>query len=176
MKRSSGDKKIAVVGNPNVGKSVMFNNLTGIYATVSNYPGTTVEVSRGRGKIGEEEFEVIDTPGMYSLLPITEEERIARAILIKEHPEVILHMVDAKNLERMLALTLQLIEAGLPVVLVLNMADELERSGKKIKAGRLEEYLGIPVVPVVSTTGKGMEVLKERVEEYVRKHSEDGKV
>jgi ferrous iron transport protein B len=165
------DKKttIAIVGNPNVGKSVMFNNLTGAYVTVSNYPGTTVEVSRGKGKIGQDEFEIVDTPGMYSLLPITEEEKVARSILLEENPEVVLHMVDAKNLERMLTLTIQLIEAGLPTILVLNMMDEAKSLGKKIKVERLEEELNIPVTPTVSTTGRGMDILKGRIEDYVRK-------
>ena len=167
---------IAIVGNPNVGKSVMFNNLTGTYVTVSNYPGTTVEVSRGRGKIGQDEFEVIDTPGMYSLLPITEEERVARAILLKEYPEIVLHMVDAKNIERMLTFTVQLIEAGLPTILVLNMMDEAEKLGKKINVQRLEEELHIPVVPTVSTTGKGIDVLKKRIDAYVRESKEKDKV
>ena len=171
-------KKIAVVivGNPNVGKSVMFNNLTGAYVTVSNYPGTTVEVSRGKGKIGEDEIEVIDTPGMYSLLPITEEERVARTILLEEHPELILHMIDAKNLERMLTFTVQLIEAGLPTILVLNMMDEAEKLCKKIRIERLEEELHIPVVPTVSTTGKGVDILKGKIEDYVRKSREKDKV
>ena len=167
---------VAIVGNPNVGKSVMFNNLTGAYVTVSNYPGTTVEVSRGKGKIGEDEIEVIDTPGMYSLLPITEEERVARTILLEEHPELILHMIDAKNLERMLTFTVQLIEAGLPTILVLNMMDEAEKLCKKIRIERLEEELHIPVVPTVSTTGKGVDILKGKIEDYVRKSREKDKV
>ncbi len=160
--------KIAIVGSPNVGKSVMFNRLTGTYVTVSNYPGTTVEVTRGKTKIGEREFEVIDTPGMYSLLPITEEERVARNILIKEKPGIVIHIVDAKNLERMLPLTLQLIEAKLPVVLVLNIIDEAEKIGMKINLQHLEKDLGVPVVSTVSTTGRGIDILKGRVEEYVR--------
>ena len=82
-----GSKKIALVGSPNTGKSVMFHNLTGSYATVSNYPGTTVEVSRGKGKVGNSEVEVVDTPGTYALLPITEDERVARSILLDEKPE-----------------------------------------------------------------------------------------
>ena len=166
---------VAIVGNPNVGKSVMFNNLTGAYVMVSNYPGTTVEVSRGGGKIGEDEYEIIDTPGMYSLLPITEEERVARTILLDERPAVVLHMIDAKNIERMLGFTVQLIEAGLPVILVLNMMDEAERTGKKIRIQRLEEELKIPVVATVSTTGKGMGVLKGTIEDYVGKSREEDK-
>ena len=166
------NKYIAIVGNPNVGKSVMFNNLTGTYVTVSNYPGTTVEISKGKGKIGDEQFEIVDTPGMYSLLPITEEESVAREILLQSPSEVVLHMVDAKNLERMLTLTLQLIEANLPTMLILNMMDEANKLGKKIKVEKLERQLQIPVIPTVSTTGKGIDILKGRIEDYVRKRKE----
>ena len=164
-------RKIAIVGSPNVGKSVLFNNLTGSYATVSNYPGTTVEVLRGKTRIGDEEIEVIDTPGMYSLFPITEEERVARSILWNESPASVLHVIDAQNLERMLTLTLQLIEAGLPVILVLNIMDEAEKAGIKIDSQHLERELSIPVVETVSTTGKGIDVLRGRIEEYVRAQS-----
>jgi len=164
-------RKVSIVGSPNVGKSVVFNNLTGAYVTVSNYPGTTVNVSRGKAKIEGEEFEVMDTPGMYSLLPITDEERVARAILFEEKPEVILQVVDAKNLERMLPLTLQLIEAGIPTILDLNMMDETEAIGVEVDIKRLEEELGIPVVATVATTGRGMETLRRRLAEYVTSQS-----
>ena len=97
-----GLRKIIQLGCPNVGKSVFFNRLTGAYVTVSNYPGITVEVSRGKGKIGDEFFEVVDTPGMYSLLPITEEEAVSRRLLLREHPEAVIHVVDAKNMQRIL--------------------------------------------------------------------------
>jgi ferrous iron transport protein B len=159
--------KVVLVGNPNVGKSVMFNNLTGAYVTVSNYPGTTVEVSRGVGRVGAVEFEVIDTPGMYSLTPISEEERVARNIILEESPTVVLHIADAKNLERMLGLTVQLLEAGLPVILVLNMMDELKALGKQVNAGLLEKRLHIPVVPAVATGGEGMDLLRQRILDYV---------
>ena len=164
-------RKVGIVGSPNVGKSVVFNSLTGAYVTVSNYPGTTVNVSRGKAKIEGEEFQVVDTPGMYSLLPITEEERVARSILLEEKPEVILLVVDAKNLERMLPLTLQLIEAGLLTILDLNMMDETEAAGIEVDVNRLEEELGIPVVATVATTGRGMEALRRRLVEYVRNQS-----
>jgi ferrous iron transport protein B len=167
-KKSHGLRKIAIVGSPNVGKSVMFNRLTGSYVTVSNYPGTTVEVSRGATKIGEEEFEVVDTPGMYSLLPISEEERVARTLLREEKPEVVLHIVDAKNLERMLPLSLQLIEAKLPIILVLNIIDEAENLGMKIDVQGLEKELKVPVIATVSTTGRGIDILKGRIEAYAR--------
>jgi len=162
-------RKIAIVGSPNVGKSVMFNNLTGSYATVSNYPGTTVEVCRGKGRIGDEEFEVIDTPGMYSFLPITEEERVARQILLEEDPCVILHIIDAKNLERMLPLTLQLLEAGLPIILVLNIIDEARAIGIHINTAHLEKELNISAVETVSTTQEGIDILKGKIEEYVKR-------
>ncbi len=162
----NGLRKVNIVGNPNVGKSVVFNNLTGAYVTVSNYPGTTVDVSRGKTKIKDEEFEIVDTPGMYSLLPITEEEQVARSILLAEKSDVILQVVDAKNLERMLPLTLQLIEAGLPTILELNMMDETEAAGIKVDVNQLEEELGIPVVATVATTGRGMEALRRRLVEY----------
>ncbi len=164
-------KRVSIVGNPNVGKSVIFNRLTGAYVTVSNYPGTTVNVSKGRAKIEGEEFEVVDTPGMYSLLPITEEERVARLILFEEKPEAILHVVDAKNLERMLPLTLQLIEADFPVILDLNMMDEAEAVGLEVDVNGLEKELGIPVMTTVAITGRGLEALRKTLVEYVRNQS-----
>jgi ferrous iron transport protein B len=162
----SGLKKIIMVGNPNVGKSALFNRLTGSYVVVSNYPGTTVEVSRGKCRIGQEEFAVEDTPGMYSLLPITEEERVSRDILLADKGDVVLHVVDAKNLKRMLSLTLQLIEADLPVMLVLNMIDEAERLGIKIDTALLGQKLGIPVVAISALSGKGIDLLKEQIASY----------
>ena len=169
--KGDGLIKVGIIGNPNVGKSVIFNSLTGAYVTVSNYPGTTVNVSRGKARIEGEEFEVVDTPGMYSLLPITEEERVARLILFEEKLETILHVVDTKNLERMLPLTLQLIEAGLPVILDLNMMDEAEATGIIVNVNGLEKELGIPVVATVATTGRGMATLRRRLAEYVRNRS-----
>ncbi|MFH1753771.1 MAG: FeoB small GTPase domain-containing protein [Candidatus Omnitrophota bacterium] len=159
-------KKIAIVGSPNVGKSVLFTALTKKYVIASNYPGTTVEVMRGVGKIHAEEYEIIDTPGMYSLLPITEEEGVARRILIEEKPFLVVHVMDAKNLERMLSLTLQLIEASLPVLLVLNIMDEARREGVIIDTARLEKEIGVPVVEAVATLGKGIDELKGRIRDY----------
>ncbi len=161
-----GTKKIAIVGSPNVGKSVLFNVLTKKYVNVSNYPGTTVEVTRGKGRIYDEEYEIIDTPGMYSLLPITEEERVARRILLEEKPYLVIHVMDAKNLERMLSLTLQLKEASLPIILVLNIMDEAKKEGVIIDTKLLEKELKMPVVEAVSTEGKGIEELKKRISDY----------
>ena len=165
---SEGERKLGIVGNPNVGKSMTFNTLTGSHAVVSNYPGTTVDVSRGRMRALGTEMQVVDTPGMYSLLPITEEERVARSLLINEKPDVILQVADARNLERMLSLTLQLVEAGLPLVLALNMMDEAESAGVKLDISRLEEALNIPVIGTVATTGKGMAELRETIATYGR--------
>jgi len=162
----TGLRKIVMVGNPNVGKSALFNRLTGSYVVVSNYPGTTVEVSQGKCRIGVEEFNVEDTPGMYSLLPITGEERVTRDILLAGKADVVLHVIDAKNLKRMLSLTLQLVEAALPVVLVLNMIDEANSLGIRIDTGLLEQKLGIPVVAISALSGKGVDALKEIIVSY----------
>ena len=159
-------RKVALVGNPNVGKSVLFNALTGAYVTVSNYPGTSVEVSRGSALLGDETFEICDTPGMYALLPITEEERVAREILLVEAPELVVHVLDARNLERMLAMTLQLIEADLPVILVVNIMDEAERMGLSINIPLLRERLGIPVIGAATARKRGVTEIREAISGY----------
>ena len=151
---------VAIVGTPNVGKSVLFNTLTGIYVTVSNYPGTTVEVTRGKSRLNELETGVMDTPGMYGLLPITEEERVARRILLTERPNIVIHVLDAKNIERMLPMTIQLIEAGQPVFLVVNLLDEAERQGVSIDIPELQKRLGIPVAGTALAIGRGVKELK----------------
>jgi ferrous iron transport protein B len=171
----SCEKKVALLGNPNVGKSVLFNALTGAYVTVSNYPGTSVEVSRGATTIDGQHFEIIDTPGMYSLLPITEEERVAREILLKESPDIVIHVLDARNLERMLPMTIQLIEADLPVVLVVNIMDEAERMGLSIDMTLLRERLGIPVIGAATVKKRGLREIKETIVHYVaEKHAHFG--
>jgi ferrous iron transport protein B len=165
--QQQAEKKIILVGNPNVGKSVVFNTMTGSYTTVSNYPGTSVEVSRGHCQIGSENFLVLDTPGMYSMLPITEEERVARRILLEESPHVVVHVVDARNIERMLPMTLQLIEAGLPVVLLVNIMDEAERIGMQIDIPLLQEKLQIPVVGgAIGRAKRGLLELREALSNY----------
>lgn len=166
-KEKEATAEIALVGMPNVGKSVLFNALTGVYVTVSNYPGTTVEISRGKCKIEDNNFSVIDTPGMYSLLPITEEEKVARDLLLRDSLSLAIHVVEAKNLARMLTLTFQLIEAGLPLLLGVNMIDEAERLNIKIDPLSLEDKLGIPVIKMSATTGYGIDQLKRRIINYV---------
>lgn len=164
--KNSSARRVALVGNPNVGKSVLFNVLTGSYVTVSNYPGTSVEVSRGHAVINEQAWEVIDTPGMYSIHTITEEERVAREILLHETPDVVVHVLDARNLERMLAMTLQLIEAGLPVILVVNIMDEAERMGLKIDLELLEQRLGIPVIGAATARKRGLGEIRSAITGY----------
>ena len=116
--------KIALVGNPNVGKSAIFSLLTGRYVTVSNYPGTTVEVSMGNATIAKKRFLIIDTPGVNSLVPMSEDEKVTRDILLEEEIASVIQVADTKNIKRSLSLTLQLIEMGLPLILDLNMRDE----------------------------------------------------
>ena len=160
QENTNGLPLVAIVGTPNVGKSVLFNALTGAYVTVSNYPGTTVEVSRGKGRLGEKQVGIVDTPGMYRLMPLTDEERVARDILLQEKPDIVIHVTDAKNLERMLPMTLQLIEAGLPVILVANLMDEARRLGVQVDTQRLEAALGIPVIGTALALGQGTTELK----------------
>ncbi len=158
--------KVVLVGNPNVGKSVLFNALTGAYTTVSNYPGTSVEVSRGHSVINDCRYEILDTPGMYSMMPITDEERVARQILLNEDPHAVVHVIDARNIERMLPMTLQLIEAGLPVILVVNILDEAERLGMKLDLNLLQQHLGVPVIGAVMRRKAGLEELRQAIASY----------
>ncbi|UCC95248.1 MAG: ferrous iron transport protein B [Candidatus Omnitrophota bacterium] len=157
------NKKIAIVGPPNVGKSSIFNNLSGTYVTVSNYPGTTVEIFKTHIKLKGKDYQLIDTPGMYSLWPLSEEERVARWILLKSSPDVILQIGEAKNLEKTLMFTLQLLEAGCPLILVLNIMDEAKDEGIHIDIHQLENILGIPVVETVSVRNIGIGKLKEAI-------------
>ncbi len=159
---------VAIVGSPNVGKSVLFTRLTGHYAAASNYPGTTVEILRGSAQLSEQRCDVVDTPGMYSLLPVTEEEGVARSILRDEQPDAVIHVVDARNLDRMLPLALELAEAGLPVVVALNMLDEAAEAGIEIDADLLERRLGLPVCGLVAVSGEGVDELRRRVVEVMR--------
>ena len=149
--------KVILVGNPNVGKSVIFGQLTGRYVTVSNYPGTTVEVSRGETRERGKSLEIIDTPGVYSLLPMSEDERVTRDILMNEPGSVVLQVCDAKNMRRSLMITIQLAEMGVPLVLAVNMADEARYRGVMPKLEGLEGRFCVPAVPTVAVRKKGVE-------------------
>jgi len=148
---AEGEKWLVLVGNPNVGKSVIFGALTGRYATVSNYPGTTVEVSRGTAKLGLKRCPVIDSPGVNSLVPMSDDERVTRDILLNEQVGSVLQVMDSKNLRRSLLITLQLTEMGLPATLALNMYDEAGQRGITIDGELLSKMLGLNVIPTIAT-------------------------
>lgn len=158
--------KLILVGSPNVGKSMIFNHLTGAYVVVSNYPGTTVDIARGKAVIGGKVYEVIDTPGMYSLSPVTDEERVTFDLLRSEKPELVIHVVDAKNMSRMLAVSLQLLDGGFPVMVVLNIMDEAEKLGIHIYTDLMAELLGVPVVATVAAQDRGMTLLRKAIKNY----------
>ena len=152
---------IALAGNPNCGKTTMFNALTGAVQFVGNWPGVTVEKKEGKLK-GHKDINVMDLPGIYSLSPYTLEEVVARNYLINEKPDVILNLVDASNIERNLYLTTQLLELGIPVVVALNMIDVAKKNGDKIDTVKLSEALGCPVVETSAVKGEGCVAAAER--------------
>ena len=154
-------RKILLVGNPNVGKSVIFSRLTGVHTTVSNYPGTTISYIRGFLKLGEEKVEVIDVPGTYTLEPTSEAEKIALQML--ETGDIVINVVNATNLERSLYLTLQLLERDIPVVVALNLWDDTRHRGIDIDLDKLKEFLGVPAIPTVAVTGEGIKELVENI-------------
>ncbi|MBO9714099.1 ferrous iron transporter B [Sphingomonas sp.] len=165
---------IALVGNPNAGKSALFNALTGARQKVGNYPGVTVERHAGRMALPDgRPVELIDLPGAYSLDPLSPDEEVTRDVLFGKQagerlPDAILCVVDAANLDNHLRFTLQLIALGLPIVVALNMIDLAERDGLKLDPERLERELGVPVIPTVAVRKRGLDTLKERLGEVVR--------
>ena len=149
--------RIALIGNPNVGKSVIFGRLTGRYATVSNYPGTTVTMTSGRAMVGAEVCDIVDTPGINALEgTLSEDERITREMLVDGQAELIVQIADARNLRRALTLTSQLATFRRPMILVLNMVDEAQGRGVDIDVNGLAEHLGIPVIEAVAPEGRGL--------------------
>lgn len=150
-------KNIVMVGNPNVGKSVIFSQLTGARVMISNYTGTTVEYTQGQLHTGGETYQVIDAPGTYSLEPTCPAEEVTAKLVEKAH--LIINVVDATNLERNLLLTRQLLERNVPMLVALNMIDDARRKGIRIDIPRLEELLGVPVVPTVAISGEGIKEL-----------------
>lgn len=148
---ASAGGSLVLVGNPNVGKSVIFGALTGRYATVSNYPGTSVEISRGVARFGAKKLGIIDSPGVNSLVPMSEDELVTRDILMTGEVASTLQVMDSKNLRRSLLITLQLMEMGLPMTLALNMYDEAGERGITIDAGALASTLGLKVIPTIAT-------------------------
>ena len=163
--------KIALAGNPNSGKTTMFNALTGANQFVGNWPGVTVEKKEGKLK-GHKDVGIMDLPGIYSLSPYTLEEVVARNYLINDNPDVILNIVDGSNIERNLYLTTQLIELGIPVVVAVNMMDVVEKSGDTIDFGKLGKELGCEVVPVSALKGNGVKEAAEKAVKTAKRNSE----
>ena len=157
--------KIALAGNPNSGKTTLFNALTGSNQFVGNWPGVTVEKKEGKLKKNDNVI-VTDLPGIYSLSPYTLEEVVARNYLIDEHPDVILNLVDATNIERNLYLTTQLCELGIPVVVALNMMDIVRKAGDKIDIDVLSKNLSCPVIEISALKNEGIdEAVKAAIEQ-----------
>ena len=155
--------KVALVGNPNCGKTTLFNALTGSNQYVGNWPGVTVEKKEGEARLGELSFTVVDLPGIYSLSPYSMEEMVARKFILDEKPDAIIDIVDATNLERNLYLTMQLLELERPVVLAVNFMDEVEKRGDQIDCARLSAGLGVPVVPISARDNVNIDKLVEEV-------------
>jgi ferrous iron transport protein B len=165
----------ALVGNPNTGKTTLFNALTGLRQHVGNYPGVTVELKKGHARLGPRAIDLIDLPGTYSLAARSPDEMVAVDLLLGQRPEepapdVIVSIVDASNLERHLYLTSQLMDLGVPVVLAVNMTDVAERHGLKLDLGRLAGQLGVPVIPIQANRGKGLDELKRALCDAVESH------
>jgi len=161
------EPRVVLVGNPNVGKSVIFGFLTGRYVTVSNYPGTTVTLSRGKATLDGEPVEIIDTPGINSLIPMSEDERVTRDILLAHPGQAIVQVADARNLRRALLITTQIAEMGLPFALDLNMTDEASSSGIRIDRKVLSERIGVPVAHTVAVRRKGFDGLRQAIRNRV---------
>ncbi len=158
----------ALVGNPNCGKTTMFNEITGSTQYVGNWPGVTVEKKEGRAKKFRENIKIVDLPGIYSLSPYSLEEIIARDYIIEEKPDVVINIVDASNIERNLYLTMQLKELGVPVVVALNMMDVVTSRGDTIDIKKLEDFLGMPVVPTSASKGTGVREVVEKALETAK--------
>ncbi len=162
----------ALAGNPNCGKTTLFNLLTGSTAYVGNWPGVTVDKREGTYKRGEEPVKIVDLPGIYSLSPYTPEEVISRNFILDEKPDCVINIVDATNLERNLYLTTQLMEINVPVVIALNMMDAVEKQGDQIDAKELEEKIKLPVVAISALKGTGIKELMDRAISVAKKPRE----
>jgi len=154
--------RFALVGNPNCGKTTMFNEITGNTQYVGNWPGVTIEKKEGKARKFKEDIRIVDLPGIYSLSPYSMEEIIARDYILDEKPDVIINIVDATNIERNLYLTTQLIELGIPVVVALNIIDEVEAKGDKIYTEILEKSLGVPVICTAASRGRGVDEVVQK--------------
>lgn len=165
-------KKFALVGNPNCGKTTLFNNLTGSTAHTGNWPGVTVDRREGEYKKCPEIVTIVDLPGIYSLSPYTPEEVVSRNFILDEKPDCIINIIDATNLERNLYLTTQIMEIDVPVIIALNMIDEVKKSGDTIDAAVLEKKIGVPVVAISALKGEGTSELMDRAYEVAEQKRE----
>ncbi|MCD6103424.1 MAG: ferrous iron transport protein B, partial [Thermotogaceae bacterium] len=155
--------KVALAGNPNVGKTAIFNGLTGMRQHVGNWPGVTVEKKEGRYIHKGDDFLVVDLPGIYSLSAVSIDEKIARNFLAEENPDVVVAIVDGTNLERNLYLVSELMDLGVNLIIAVNFMDEVEKNNMKVDIQRLSEILGIPIVGTVAIKGHGIQKLKEEI-------------
>ncbi len=162
---------VALAGNPNSGKTTLFNSLTGARQHVGNYPGVTVERKEGHTEFEQQHLDIVDLPGTYSLTPYSLEELVARNFVVEERPDVVVDVVDATNLERNLYLATQFIELNVPVIIVLNMIDMAEAQGLRIDAELLGQLLGVKIIPMVATTGFGKQELLEAVVDVAARHA-----
>ena len=164
------DLRIALAGNPNAGKTTIFNALTGLHQHTGNWPGKTVEKKEGEFEQDGINISIVDLPGTYSLTAYSPEEIIARDYILGEKPDVVINVVDATNLERNLYLTVQLLELDVPLVLALNMSDALQKDGTKIDVDNLSQFLGnIPIVHTSANRGKGVAELIAKAVKTVRR-------
>ena len=154
---------IALAGNPNCGKTTLFNEITGSKQHVGNWPGVTVEKKEGKYKKNKD-INIVDLPGIYSLSPYSAEEVVARNYIVEEKPDVLINIIDATNIERNMYLTLQILETEIPTIVALNMMDEVENSGTKIDIEKISKYLGVKVIPIVARNGKNTDVLMNEVQ------------
>lgn len=166
--------RILLMGNPNVGKSVIFNRLTGIRVVVSNYPGTTIEFLEGSMMVDGRRVQIIDVPGAYSLVPSDKAEEVAVNILMKDKPHLIVDVVDATNLERNLYLSLQLLELPIPLILDLNMIDLARERGISIDKDALARALGVPVISSVAISGEGVHELRAVIARIIKERVGSG--
>ena len=166
---------IALAGNPNCGKTTLFNGLTGSKQHVGNWPGVTVDKKEGSYK-KDKEINILDLPGTYSLSPYSAEEIVARDHIVKEKPDAVINIVDGTSIERNLYLTMQVLETGVPTVIAMNMMDEVETRGDFINCQKLSEILGVPVVPIVARTGKGLDALMEAVRQAASEEKRSGQL
>lgn len=159
---------VAIAGNPNSGKSTVFNRITGAVQQIGNYPGVTVEKKSGTATINGIKYTFVDLPGSYTLLPFSEDESVATDYILGSKPDLILNIIDSSSIQRGLFLTMQLIETGIPIVAGLNMFDVLEKNGDRIDISKLSELLNIPVIKLTASKGEGVDMLLQKIPETIR--------